>query len=64
MIVVDMMQWRRNREGAGQHSKGVPPEVLKMLPMTVYFNSPVQMCEQGFLESLECIIWVPLHQKG
>ena len=43
---------------------GVPPEVMQMLRSTVYFNSHVQICEQGFLEPLECILRALLHQKG
>ena len=47
-----------------QHSPGVPPEVTQMLQLTVCFNSPAQIREQGFLEPHECILGVPLHQKG
>ena len=47
-----------------QHSQGAPPEAIQMLRSTVYFNSPVQISEQGFLEPLGHILGVPLHQKG
>ena len=38
----------------------IPPEVIKMLRTTVYFNSPVQICEHGLLEPLECMFGVSL----
>ena len=50
-------------QGLRQHSPGVPLEVIKMLQSTVYFNSPVQICEQGFLEPLEYILGVPLPKE-
>ena len=34
--------------GFRQHSPGVPLEVIKLLRSTVYFNPPMQVCEQGF----------------
>ena len=50
--------------GFRQHSPGVLPEAIQVLRSTVYFNSPVQIFEQGFLEPLECILGVPLLHKG
>ena len=50
--------------GFRQHSQGVPPEDIQILRSIVCFNSPVQICELGFLEPLECCLRVQLHQKG
>ena len=49
--------------GLRQYSPGVPPEDIKVLRSTVYFNSPVQICEQGFLKPLEYILGVPSPPK-
>ena len=45
----------RNPRVPPRHSRG-SPEVVQMLRSTVNFNSPVQICEQGFLKPLECIL--------
>ena len=50
--------------GLRQQRLGAPPEVVQTLQSTVYFNSSVKICKQGFLERPEYILGVPLHQKG
>ena len=37
-----------------QHCSGAPPQAIQMLRPIVYLNPPMQICEQGFLEQLEC----------
>ena len=49
--------------GFHHHNPGVWPEVIQMLQMALYFNS-LQICEQGLLKPLGCILEVPLLQSG
>ena len=47
--------------GFCQHSPEVLQEVMQMLQFKVCGNSPVQICEQGFLEPLEYTLAISLH---